>query len=420
MATVRFTPAAAPVAEVWTVTITANDTATTYTLTINGKTLAVAGNAGGANDTATDIATAWADLDATLYPEFAEATAAAVTDTVTLTGPSTGTYAGKPLDITGSVSGGTGTMTVSKTTAGTSMHHWSNANNWSTGAVPANGDDVVIENSDVGIWWDLDQHSVALASLTINASYTGTIGLPEVNTDGSTSYHEYRGQCLQVGASAVTVGNGAGNGSPLIKIDSGSATAVTLTVNGTGSSNDPTLEPLLWKGTNASNVANLNKGTVAIAGYGGEAATLATLRVGYLSSQSSDVTLRCGGGLTLATLNMDGGDVTLNGSVTTVVKTAGTLTVIGSGTVGTLTDDDGTTYYQSSGTITTLNVGSGATVDFSRDMRARTVSACSLYEGGAINDPFKTVTWSAGIALVRCDVPDVTLALGVGRTLTPT
>jgi hypothetical protein len=62
-------------------------------------------------------------------------------------------------------------------------------------------------------------------------------------------------------------------------------------------------------------------------------------------------------------------------------------------------------------------VGSGAKADFSQDMRARTVTTCNLYEGGEIYDTFGTVTFTNGIVLVRCRVPDVKIDVGNNRTV---
>ena len=61
--------------------------------------------------------------------------------------------------------------------------------------IPGSGDDVFLEDSDVSVLYGLDQSSVSLASLNIAANYTGELGLPRVNAEGSTEYVEYRDQC---------------------------------------------------------------------------------------------------------------------------------------------------------------------------------------------------------------------------------
>jgi hypothetical protein len=82
-----------------------------------------------------------------------------------------------------------------------------------------------------------------------------------------------------------------------------------------------------------------------------------------------------------------------------------------------LTDDNGTSVYKGTGAIATVNVCSGATLDFSQDMRARTVTTLNLYEGSTLNDPFGTVVFTNPIHLLRCRIGDVTMDLGVNRNL---
>ena len=94
--------------------------------------------------------------------------------------------------------------------------------------------------------------------------------------------------------------------------------------------------------------------------------------------------------------------------------TTGTLTV-NSGSITTLTADGGTVYYAGTGTIATANL-SEATLDFSRDMRGRTVTNANLYRGAGWLDPFFTVTKTNRRQLVRCSLPDVNVNDGPGQT----
>lgn len=413
MATTRWIAAAGAVAQVSTVQVTAYHASTTYRLTVNGKSVSVIA-AGSVNATAAALEAAW---NASAEPEFAEATALAATDTVTLTADT----AGVPFTVTPSVSGGTGTIGAATTaTASTGPNHWDNAANWSTGSVPVTGDNIWIENSSVSVLYGLNQSAVTPASVNLAASFTGTLGLPEINQSGSAAYHEYRAQYLQLGGgTAINVGDGPGQGSGRIKIDTGTG-ATTLTVRGTSSSLETDLEALQWKGTHASNVVNVFRGSVGIAGYAGDAATVATLRVGFVTSENGDATVRCGPGCTLTTIEQSGGTLEINTAATTITKTAGELTVKGSGGYTTITNDKGTVYYLSTGTTTNTRVGSDATVDCSRDMRPRTfTNAVQLYAGATWIDPAATCTFGAGLKLNRCAINEVTLDLGQDRTLTP-
>jgi hypothetical protein len=412
MATCRWIGAAQAISDVWTVQVTAYDAATSYRLTVGNKYVSVIAQ-GSVNLTASALVTAW---NASSEPELAEATASSATDTVTLTAKT----AGIPLTPVSSVSGGAGTIgAASNTTVATGPNYWSNTANWSTGAVPVSTDDVVLENSAVGILYGLAQSAVTLTSLTVRMSFAAQIGLPEVNTSSGTDYHEYRSRYLAISATTVTVGEGDGTGPTLINLNVGTV-ACTLNVRNAGSPLVTDTEVIQWKGTNAANVVNVSKGSVAIAGFGGDSATVATLRVSYVSSQTSDATVRCGSGTTLTTVTVNGGAVDLSSAVTTLTMNGGTVTCRGTMTGATVTINSGTLYWLSSGTITTASVGNNGTIDWSQDARTRTVTnVLNVYPGATLNDPLATVTFSAGFKLNGCRIAECTLDVGESRTITP-
>lgn len=379
----------------------------TFTVTINGKSITFTATAGTvANVTAglTALLTA-----STVPPEFAEITFTDSTTHVT----ATAVTPGKPFTQTSSASGGTATLTTNTTTANSSKNDWSLAANWSPVNVPVNADDVFIEATSVSILYGLAQSAVTLASLNIASTFTGTIGLP-VYTG---LYYEYRDTYLAIGATLLNVGTGPGNGSSRIKINTGSV-QTTIVCQGTAAGAETGIEAFVWKGTHASNTVEITRGSMGVAIFGGETATIATVRCGYQQNIASDVSMRCGTGTTLTTIEKAGGDLTVASNSTTINHVNGTLTIL-AGTVTTLNVDGGTVYYQSSGTATTVNVGDDATVDYSRDMTSRTVTNCNLYSGGSILDPFKTVTWTNGIDLERTTLQDVTLDLGNHFRVTP-
>lgn len=404
MASIKWRGGAQAVAQVTTVTVTAYDAATTYRLTCNGKVVSAAGVTN-ANATATALAEAWNDSE---EPEMAEATASTTgaSGVITLTGAT----AGLPFTVTSSVSGGTGTIgAATQVTAPTGPNHWDNAVNWSGGAVPVNSDDVFLEDSSDAITFGLAQSAVTLASLNVAASFTGTLGLPEANGAG---YVEYRATELAVGATALNVGQGPGQGSGRLRVNLGSVQTAAI-VTRTGASLDGDAQALRLRGTNASNTLEVRGGTVGVAAVGGTSATVATLRV-------SGGRVLCGVGTTLTTVVQSGGAMTLNSALTTLTKTGGDCTIQGTGAVGTVTNDAGLVSYMTSGTLSTAcRVGSGATLDFSGDLRAKTVTPLvSLHSGGALLDPAGVVTYTNGVQLVRCDLNEATLLVGQDRTLT--
>lgn len=387
MATIRWRGDAPAVAQVSTATPANVEIGDLFTLTINGKGVAYTAVAATVADVVAGLVSAVANSST---PEFAEITATDTTTEVTLTAKT----AGKPFAVAGSAANGGGadtqTLTVATSTASSGSNHWDVAANWSTGAVPVGGDDIYLEDSDVSILYGLDQSAVGLNALNIAASYTGEIGLAAVNSDGANPYAEYRPRFLAIGATTVDIGRGAGNGSPRIQLDTGSG-ATSITVHASGTSAETDLPTILWKGTHASNILDVRDGATGVALFGGETATLATLR-----QAAGEV--RCGAGVTLGDVQRSGqGKLQLESAVTTMNQSGGETVVLGSGAIGTLALDGGRLDYRSSGTISSATLdGVDAVLDFSADLRARTVTACTL-KRGLVLDPHQTVTWSGGI-----------------------
>jgi len=394
------------VAQLNTITPTAQN-AETYSVTINGKNISFLSDASAtvAEITAGLVAALTAS---TVPPEFQEITWADTTTTVT----ATAVTPGKPFTQTSSATG-IATLVTVITTANKSSNDWNDADNWDPTGVPVSTDDVFIENSSVSILFGLAQSAVTLTSLNIASSFTGDIGLPKYTG----LYYEYRADYLAIGATTLNVGSGPGNGSTRLKINTGSV-QTTINCFGTAAGAESGLEAFLWKGTHASNVVEISRGSMGVAVFGGETAVIATLRCGYQSNVASDVSMRCGIGMTLSTIQKSGGDLTIQSNSTTINHVDGTLTIL-LGIVTTLNLDGGTVYYQSTGTITTLNVGNDATIDFSRDMSTRTVTTTNLHAGSTLNDPFATVILTNGFKTPRCTLQEVTVNLGNDRTYTP-
>jgi hypothetical protein len=219
MATTRWLGRALATAQVDSIAVTGTwAAADTVTLTVNAKVITVTV---GATVTTAAVATAIKEAingdtitgDATRsedgdnVTEFTEFTAEVSSSTVTVTGATKGV----PYTLAvGYATAGNGEANLTNTTAATGPWHWDNAANWSNAAVPVNSDDAIVENTDVPILYGLAQTAVTLTSLTINASFTGTIGLPSENAGG---YEEYRATYLAIKATTVTIGGGEGQGS---------------------------------------------------------------------------------------------------------------------------------------------------------------------------------------------------------------
>lgn len=416
MASTRWKGGAAAVAQVDTVTVGGTAAAgQTYTVTIGVRALVYTAIAGDTNSTI--AAALQALLAASAYGEFAEMTWTVNVAVIT----ATANTAGIPFTIT-SASSGTGTLVTAVSVVNSGPNDIKVAANYDSGSLPATGDSLYLDGTGVDMLWNLDAlAAVTLTSLTIASTFEasqsgdGTIGLPEMNTLGNAPYAEYRPRYLQIGATTCTIGHGNGAGSGRIKIDFGGV-QTNLLVYGSASGADPDLEAILVKGSHVGNAAVVSGGSVAIAGFGGETAALATLALAAGTNGAPQV--RTGAGCTLTTLNMANGDVLLGTAPTTVNKTGGSL-VIEDGNATTLNERGGDTTYLGAGTITTLLVGAGGSVDFSQDIRARTITNCTLYAGAALSDPFRTATFTNPITLSQCGLPDVSLDLGKNLTLAP-
>jgi hypothetical protein len=389
-------------------TIEADDV---FTMTIGSKSLAVVAGSTSAAAVAANIVAAWNALAAALYPEFAAITAGdAGGGAIDLTAKT----AGVPFTVTLSSgeSGGGGaddqTFTQTAITAPSGGAFWSVAANWSTRAVPATGDDVIIQSSAKEILYGLDQSAVTLNSLTIDQSFTGTIGLPRTNPGG---YVEYREGYLKIGATTITIGRGEGAGSGRIKIDT-LAVQTTINVLNSGSAAENGTKCILWKGTHASNAVVVNKGSFAAAHFAGETATIATVKQGYRTNVAGDSDVRLGSGCTLGACAITklGGTLEVNSSFASLSQLHGETT-INAGSPGSLVIAGGSVRYKTAGTYTSATVSGGGELDFRQDLQPRTGTNTTLNKGAALRDPAKTVTFTNPIA-IACELADVTLELG--------
>lgn len=426
------------VAQVDTVQITAVDGTpadNTFILTINGKTVSVPGDTD-EDTTATNLNAAW---NASAIPEFAEITSTVVDDTITLTADT----AGRPFTCTSSVSGvGAGTIgAVTNGTASSGPNHYDTAANWDPSGVPGDSttfDAVDFYDSAVSCLYGIDQSGAtnALDELSIQASFTGTIGLSKTNANG---YQEYREDYLKVdfhstGDEFIDIGRGSGSGSGRIKIDAETnETDLRVDVHYTGTRAESTVPALLLVTSTSPACAarvNVNRGDVGIAFFPGETASIQELNVGYITTIASDAAVIVGSGTTLAGTGSDlhqrGGTCEVWCDVAQVEVTTGTLTVAGDAEIGTsLLLRGGTCYLDTGGpsaskpVIAEIKVHNGAVLDLRRDLREVTITQLDVYSGASVYDPGRRATLTNGVDTVNCGLQDVTLDLGEDQTWTP-
>jgi hypothetical protein len=253
-----------------------------------------------------------------------------------------------------------------------------------TGAVPANGDDVVIAAiagvalASIGA---ADMSAVTLNSLTISQTFTGTIG--STSLSGTFGY-------WKIGATSWTIGQPSGDatvavGSGRIKLDFGSAAFTGIVLN-SGASVDSGAEPVRIKGTNAANKLYVLGGRVGVAtNLPGESAILAEVDV-----TGSTAVCNLGPGVTWTNANASsGGTINLNSGSTGAlsVSSGSTATTRGTGAIATV-NAGGTTYLNhrppSGAAITTLNLYPTGSADFSQLPSNVTVSTINHQNGGVL------------------------------------
>lgn len=434
MATRRWLGRAQGIKQVDTVTIALTWAgADTITCTIaNVDMVVTVGSLVTTSQVATTLKEAWegetfTDTTATVSPSgggqvipmFREFTATVSGSVVTLTAKT----AGKPITLSVTEStAGDGTATEATSTTATGPNFWNNADNWSGNTVPVDGDEVVFDEGSVSCLYSLTT-AIQPATIKIKAGYTGYIGLAETNVDdASYPYAEYRTPLYltfddDVGTSLTTcvIGEGSGSGSRRIKLDAG-AGEWDITVYQTGSRLQTDVPPFLFLGTDSTNIMRIERGDVGVAIREGESATLATLQVSYTSSKTTDAKCLCGDGVTLTTVDITGGETTLQSNTTSIDVAGGSLVLV----AGTHTDVDiykGATVRAIAGTITTAKLvgiltrgGSSQTLTITNELQ--------IYSGAEFSDPNGTTVLSAGFQTYFCTLQDVTLNFGADRSYT--
>ncbi|HET6251040.1 MAG TPA: hypothetical protein VFE47_25355 [Tepidisphaeraceae bacterium] len=256
-----------------------------------------------------------------------------------------------------------------------------------TGAAPANGDDVYIQAIPGVVLANIaaaDMSGVTLNSLTISQTFAGTIGTADTT---SGAYFGY----WKIGATTWTIGAPSADGitysgSGRIKLNFGSA-AFTGTVIATGSSADEGAEPVRIVGSNSASKLAVLGGRVGVAtNLPGETATL-----GEVDLAGSGAICNLGPGVTWTTANVaGGGTLTLNSGSSGALSVASGASAFVQGPAAVATVNAGgnltLNHRPASGAgITTLNLYPTGTADFSGNPAAITVSTVNHYRGGVIS-----------------------------------
>lgn len=401
---------AAAVKQISTIAV-ANTWATgdTGTVTINTKPLTITvGTEATTADVASAIAAAWnattrldgsgspdasSNVGGSEFGEFAEVTASASGSVVTLVGDT----AGKPFTFASSyVTAGTGTLADATTQPATGPNFWDNADNWDTGSVPVNDGTVTFRDSNVPCKYGVPQGSLEV-TVHVYKSFSGTIGLPDVNTDNqSLPYQEYRDRFVELDDSgtgtniAHRFGIGDdGTGCTLCRIKHTGVKCSPL-VFATGTSQISGTKALNICCTDNTSTINILEGSVDYSSQdGGTSAFLYVTQTGGDSRGISAIATAS------ATVDVRGGKMLIGGTgaINAINVGAGTLRLEDqTGTITSLiVSAGGTIDIASAATITTLTVNNGGTFDARSGAGSFTITNTLVYEGGAFLDPYRRI-----------------------------
>lgn len=410
MATKYWIGRAASVAQITKVVFSSIVSTNTYSVTINGKSVSVTATSTSLGDLIDALVNAW---NSSAEPEHREMTAARREDPSLSGLQLTANTAGLPITVTASAT--TGTATVTQPTSASGPNFWSAAANWSGGTLPAAADDIVVRDSSVSILYGLTDTN-NYASLTIDASFTGQVGLPDQNPSG---YPEYRTTFLTLGtgsALTITLGNGVGTFSDRIRIDVQSSN-VTCSIVGAGFQGSVQY-PFEIRNPGAGSTVRAYAGGLAISAA--SSGSVSTLEIIQRDGIQNPPSVNVQSNITTTTITIYGGVLLLEGAVTTLVaREQARVTVAKAAAAGTVkVSSQALVNWDSSGGITTkLHVEQGGTINFGRVGTTKTVAACDLFASGTLLDPLDKVTFTAGVVLQACRIGDVTLDLGVGVTV---
>jgi hypothetical protein len=396
---------AEPVAQISTATPANVEVDDIFALFVNGQTIAAfTATAATVANVVAGLVAAW---NASTNPY---ATGITASDVGTTHVQLLADVAGLPFTVTSAAVDGGGvddqTLTIATPTASAGPNHWGSVDNWSLGAIPVNGDDVIIANTTTDICWDLDQNAVALDSLTIRKSFTGLLGLnwsefsqtADGHTTTTTAKTEYRTTpYLRISATVLDIGVDDGpstaDGSARIKIDNTKAAASTTVIHSMATTSADDGLPacrLLFAHANANVYVRAASAGVGIA----VDTPFETSTVGQVCvtspGNSTASRVSTGRGVTITTWKQSGGTCLLQ--------------AVDGGTVTTVTlDRSGTLTTNGDFTITTLNNGGQEADD-------------TIVPGGTIN--VNNIP-AAGSAVTTANLyKGVTSALGSGQTRT--
>lgn len=353
----------------YAVTVTAAAVSGTITATINSKTETYTCVS---TDTTTAAQGAALAFQNSPIPEFGLMTWSSTGAIMTAVGPTDG----RPVTVTWAAAGGsTITGGGSPSVANTSPYNYADTANWIGGALPVNGDRAVFQGNVASVLYGLTANTANTVSLLIEASYTGSIGLPATNPLGFVEYLPTR---LELAGTTMLV---TANGQSIYRIKSTAGSAVTVTFRGGDAT--PTLE---LTGLPASSVLKQAGGGIVLCPNIGDTGTLTTI------TSTNNFSFRSNSGLTIGTGSFYNGNAVVAGPYTTLTVDNGGTLLVGAAGAGTTTNCYASLSWGSTGGPGTLTVGATGQADFSQAPSTVAITAVTLREGATFLDPNKATT----------------------------
>lgn len=416
MADVYYNGTVQAVAKVMRVTVGTATAGETYSVTVTGPGKVASYTAVTGDDAAAITSGLVAAMVGSLDGEIRELTAAVLASDATkfdVTGPADGA----PFTITVAATG-SGTISVATPVAAKSPHDAADVANYSSGALPANGDRLIIQTGANGPKYGLTAiTAVTLTDFIRYRTHTGPIGLPSVNPNGG--YPEYRTRFFEVNATNFYIEQAATDQPEQINIRSTKGTASAFVLSGQGGGFQPTDTPIVQiYGAAASSTLD---GSGASVGYAMAQAQTGAL----LTTRLTNGLLRVGPGATVGalvlkdvaaeiaatyvTLNVDGA------SEVEVTANAGSSTTGAAGTV----IDGGAVRWRSKGVPgDEITVGTGGTFDAKTAPDPIAAFKLNIHEGGTVDDSYGRVASGGVLNLVNCGLHQVSILTQSSRQMT--
>ena len=336
--------------------------------------------------------------------------------------------AGVPYALTFSKSSTSGTVAASTVQSATGPSFWDNVENWSTGALPVNGDTIWLDHRCGGrsVSHGLPNGSLQPAAVHMTQGFTGILGLPAVNNYTGRPYPEYRARYAvfddQSEATTPTyyIGekDGAGTGPRLVNIEQEDIKSKWVIHNtGTAISGERAAVNIELAATIDNSVA-ITRGTIAIAERPADNTQLEILFVQGGASCFLGAAVPFASG---ATININGGELYSLATITESITLRDATSHLLGGASNVLEVYGGICYYSVSALVQPTDINQSGVINF---------EGCTTQCGMANADPWVcfagAVIWDrTGVAtpypVITCPngIETVTFHLGGGAKVQP-